>query len=330
MWRRTTAFLLALALSPFPSLPIAAAQDDNREASPLIVTTVVSSGLGADCKSGEGRLVQFRYTGAQPLRGYLVRFAFADGANGKVLKEQDIEEIRDSREPMITHGAEWTRILCATPKKIPGAATVTANVDFLKFADGSTWGPAALRESHQLIGALDGMDFLGETTELERFVSPISPELGPLPVADVQTQTIGPLRIESGVWRDERGQDMLAVAITNESPTAIRGYLLTTAFFDPSTGARIRRFSTKELETHGNPADYLAPGSSWVADPRKFSYLSNGSLASYKIQVDLVVFADGSTFGPKKSPESDEVLGMLHGIDAANVASRAAAANEPQ
>jgi hypothetical protein len=46
--------------------------------------------------------------------------------------------------------------------------------------------------------------------------------------------------------------------------------------------------------------------------------LPDGTPASYKITVDLVVFADGSTFGPKKSQESDEVLGMFDGIDAAN------------
>jgi hypothetical protein len=36
----------------------------------------------------------------------------------------------------------------------------------------------------------------------------------------------------------------------------------------------------------------------------------------------VVVFADGSTFGPKKSQESDEVLGMFNGIDAANLLNR--------
>jgi hypothetical protein len=50
--------------------------------------------------------------------------------------------------------------------------------------------------------------------------------------------------------------------------------------------------------------------------------LPDGTLASYKISVDLVAFADGSIFGPKKSAESDEVLGMLRGIDAANDSSR--------
>lgn len=201
--------------------------------------------------------------------------------------------------------------------------TVSARIDVLDFADGSIWGPASLAKSHELIGTLNGIDFQGHTTtQLERYVSPISTQAGPLPVRDVQTQTIGPLKIESGVWRDEHGQDMLAVDVTNESSFPIRAYLLTTSFFDPATGTRIRRFSTKELETHGNPADYLAPGATWVADPRKFSYLSDGTLASYKISVDLVAFADGSIFGPKKSAESDEVLGMLRGIDAANDSSR--------
>ena len=204
--------------------------------------------------------------------------------------------------------------------------TVTARIDVLDFADGSIWGPASLASSHDLIGTLNGIDFVGNTTtELARYVSPISPQQGPFPVTDVQTQTIGPLKIESGIWRDEHGQDMLAVNVTNESSTPIRGYLLVTSFFDPATGTSIRRVSTKELETHGNPADYLAPGATWVADPRKFSYLSDGTLASYKISVDVVAFADGSIFGPIKSAESQEVLGMLRGIDSANIYSRVAA-----
>jgi len=50
--------------------------------------------------------------------------------------------------------------------------------------------------------------------------------------------------------------------------------------------------------------------------------LPDGTLASYTITLDLVVFADGSMFGPKWSSESDEVLGMFQGIDAANPSSK--------
>jgi hypothetical protein len=105
---------------------------------------------------------------------------------------------------------------------------------------------------------------------LKKFVSPILPEQGPLPGGKVESQKIGPLRFDSGIWRDERGQDRLAVDVTNESETPVRGYLFTTTFFDPNRGANIRRVSTKELETQGSPSGYLAPGQTWVADPRKF------------------------------------------------------------
>jgi len=329
MLRKTTA-CLSLVLGLLASLQSVAAQKDaGPQSSPLDVTTQFSSGQAGDCKTGEGLVAQMHYTGAQPLRGYLIRFDLADSKTHKVLQKRVLQEIRDTHEPMIASGTEWTRTVCSMPKKMLGDSTaVTAKVDVLKFADGSTWGPLALRESHQLVGALDGMDFIAKTTELERFVSPILPERGPAPVEGVQTQTIGPLRIESGVWRDENGQEMIAAEVTNESDTPIRGYLFNTSFFDPVTGTRIRRFSTKELETHGNPSDYLAPGSSWIADPRKFSHLADGSPAPYTINLDLVVFADGSTFGPKKSQESDEVLGMFQGIDAANLAGRESSANK--
>jgi hypothetical protein len=330
MCRRITIFLFALVLSPSVFSQTAAAQDHQIEESPLKVTAQFSASPDADCTSGQNVVLQMHYMGTQPLRGYLVRLALTGSVTGKVLQERSIQDIRDSRETMITSGAEWTRTFCSTPKKIPGdSATLTATVDVLKFADNSIWGPAALRGSQQLIGTLDGMDFIEKTTELKKFVSPIQPQQGPLPAGDMESQTIGPLKFDSGVWHDDRRQDMLAVEVTNESTKPIRGYLFTTTFLDPNTGMRIRRVSTKELETQGNPSEYLAPGSAWVADPRKFSHLPDGTLAGYKITLDLVVFADGSIFGPIESRESDEVLGMFRGIDATNgVSQEALAAKE--
>jgi hypothetical protein len=230
---------------------------------------------------------------------------------------------------MILSRQAWTRIICSVPKKKLGdPTTLGAKIDALKFEDGSIWGPAELRESHQLISKLDGMDFIEKATELKKAVSPILPEQGPLPGGQVESQTIGPLKFDSGIWRDERGQDKLAVEVTNEGDTPVRGYLFTTTFFDPQSGVTIRRVSTKELETQGNPSGYLAPGQMWVADPRKFSILPDGSLASYKITLDLVVFANGSIFGPMKSQESAEVLGMFDGIDDAKRMGREATGNK--
>lgn len=323
-------FFQAVVLSLFAGPQTIAAQDKHEVApSPLRVTTQGLSGLDRGCKAGEGLIVQLHYTGEKALRGYVLRFDSSYHRDGKPINDEILEEVRGLRDPVILSGQEWTRIICSVPKKTLGdPATLSAKIDVLKFADGSTWGPAALHESHQLIGKLDGMDFIEKATELRKFVSPILPEQGPLPDANVESHTIGPLRFDSGIWRDERGQDKLAVEVTNESATPIRGYLFTTTFFDPKTGTTIRRVSTKELETQGNPSGYLAPGLTWVADPRKFSYLPDGSLASYKITLDLVVFADGSIFGPMHSLESDEVLGMFAGIDDAKRVSRDSTVNE--
>jgi hypothetical protein len=321
-------FLQMVILSLFAGSQSIATQDKQAAAPPLRVTTQGLLGLDRGCKAGEGLIVQLHYTGEKPLRGYVLTFDSADSGARKPLNDEILEEARGQREPLILSGQEWTRIICSVPKKILGdPTTLSAKIDVLKFEDGSIWGPAALRESHQLIGKLDGMDFIEKATELKKFVSPILPEQGPLPGGKVESQKIGPLRFDSGIWRDERGQDKLAVEVTNESETPVRGYLFTTTFFDPKTGTTIRRVSTKELETQGNPSGYLAPGQTWVGDPRKFSVLPDGSLASYKITLDLVVFANGSIFGPMKSQELAEVLGMFDGIDDAKRTSQDATGN---
>jgi hypothetical protein len=339
MRSKQTLFLFALALSPFVPVLNAAAQEEKVRADipPLGVTAEISTNLGAECNAGRGLVAHLHYVGAQPLRGYLVEFAFFDQATHKPIQTQSpqkvgnlresietrsIQEVRNSREPMIAGGAEWTRTVCSIPETGPGdALAVQARVDVLKFVDGSLWGPASLPESHQLIGTIDGMDFSVKTTDLLRYVSPILPRGGPVPAEDIQFQTVGPLRIESGIWHEENGTAMVAVEATNTGTSPIRGFVFATSFFDPNSGAKLRSVTTKELETQGNPSHYLLPGATWVTGPRKFSYLADGSRASYKITLDLVVFADGSTFGPKKGRESDEVLGMIRGIDSTNLSS---------
>jgi hypothetical protein len=325
-------FLFAIALGPVVSPQTATGQDDKIKIAvpPLNVTAHFSTAPVADCNSGNGLIVQFHYVGTKPLRAYLVSLAPAYSESVKALTKQTVQEVRDSREPIV-NGAEWTRTVCSVVNANAGPAVrVIPIVDALRFADGSIWGPGSLPESHQLFGTMDGMDFSVKTTDLLRYVSPILPRGGPVPVEDIQFQTIGPLRIETGVWHEESGTAMVAVEATNVGTAPIRGFVFATSFFDPNSGAPLRSVTTKELETQGNPSHYLLPGASWVAGPRKFSYLPDGSRASYKITLDLVVFADGSTFGPKRSRESDEVLGMFRGIDLMNLASHGASAAQSQ
>jgi hypothetical protein len=304
--------LPASAQSPFVSR--------DQAVSPLNVTTEFSSSVGAECDGGEGLVVQLQYTGAQPLRGYLVALYPRDSVTGRKLPLRAIQGFTSPLESMIATGTTWTRTVCAIPESVAGVSvTVTAKIDVLKFADGTIWGPAALSATHQLLGQFEGMDFVMGSSPEEKFVAPILPAGDPVPVQSPKSQTTGPVSIESGIWRDPANTDMLVLEITNASATPIRGYVFTISFIDPATGNYIRRVTTKEVETHGDPSDYLAPAGTWLASPRKFSHLDDGSLADYKIDLDYVVFADGSTFGPHKSRESDELQGMILGIEMAKV-----------
>jgi hypothetical protein len=314
------ALLLFLLAVPFSSSQITGAQQDPPKGAPkpadqpLAVTAELSTTPAPECGSSQALLLQFHYSGDKPLRGYLVRLVALNAAH-RAPVEQTVHEIRDSRDQMIVPGADWTRTVCSSISLAP-SQSVTTIVDFLKFPDGSAWGPMHLPESHELIGVMDGQDFAVKTTDLERYVSPLSPDTTPIPEEHLQFQTIGPLRFLSGIYHDPKNKECLAVEATNAGDAPIRAFVFTESFFDSATGARLRRVATKKLETHGNSTHYLLPGGTWLCDTRKFSYSSDGSLANYRITLDFVVFADGSTYGPKQSRESDEVLGMLRGIDA--------------
>lgn len=312
-------FLFFLVL-PFTSSQIAGAQQDPPKGTlkpidqPLAVTTELSATSVPEGGSSQALLLQFHYSGDKPLRGYLIRLLASDSANHAPV-EQTFHEIRDSRDQMSVPGSDWTRTVCSSIGLAP-SQSVTTIVDILKFPDGSAWGPMHLPESHELIGVMDGQDFSVKTTDLERYVSPLSPDTTPVPEEHLQFQTIGPLRFLSGIYRDPKGKECLAVEASNAGDVPIRAYVFIESFFDSVNGNRLRRVATKKLETHGDFTHYLQPGATWLSDVRKFSYSSDGSLADYTIILDFVVFADGSTYGPKQSRECDEVLGMLRGIDA--------------
>ena len=114
MRHKPTLLLFALALGPFMPALNAVAQDEKIkiEVRPLSVTAQFSTAPVADWNSGNGLIVQFHYVGTKPLRAYLVSLAPAYSDAVKALTKQTIQEVRDSREPIV-NGAEWTRTICS-------------------------------------------------------------------------------------------------------------------------------------------------------------------------------------------------------------------------
>jgi hypothetical protein len=195
---------------------------------------------------------------------------------------------------------------------------VNTSVDLLAFADGSTSGPASVRESNQVAGMFAGMNLVTRKNDTERaYLTPtsVTPPGNAVPIEQVGNSL--PVRFTALVNREESGQAFLVVNGTNIGGISIIGYEYKLSFFDHATGAFVKSVTTKLLATEGAP-DYLLPGATWASGGRKLPASSDGDLDKYSVTLDAVVLSDGRTLGPRRSREADELLGMVEGMQIAN------------
>ena len=106
----------------------------------------------------------------------------------------------------------------------------------------------------------------------------------------------------------------MVIQATNTGSVPVVGYEFKISFFDHGTGVLAKNVTTKALETHHVAADYLQPGQTRQSGGRKLPTSSDGELDTYTVTLDAVVLADGTTLGPRRSSEADELLGMVEGM----------------
>jgi hypothetical protein len=325
---RALAIVLLGAIVPMGSAFAQTSSYSPVEFNSLIRTTAYMTDVPSASCSTEALQVQTVYVGMRPLRGFVVLLHLKDPRTGEILSDPKgwnfpVQETVLPGQSLITTGDERTSTICRPPKSASiNSQEITATVDVLLFSDGPIAGPIESRISSMLVGQFDGMDFLNGTSKIEKYVSPAAQSAAakaqsPESETRGEPQAIGPLVLTPVIQHDEPGSDELVVEATNSSSQAIRGYVFKMSFFDANTGSFIRSVTTKEIETRGDPSKFLAPDGTWTSGPVKFSRSLDGSMASYKISLDLVVFANGALFGPRKSSESTEALGILRGIDLA-------------
>ncbi|HWB87323.1 MAG TPA: hypothetical protein VG675_24485 [Bryobacteraceae bacterium] len=109
-------------------------------------------------------------------------------------------------------------------------------------------------------------------------------------------------------------QDALLVELQNNSNKRIRGYVFQIVFLG-ADGKTIQTFTRSGLksERDGTPT-YIEPGAVSKTLPIGRPMV-NGQLADYKLSLDLVLFEDGSRWGPQALPESQKFLGYVEGVD---------------
>jgi hypothetical protein len=264
--------------------------------------------------------LDMRNNGDKPLRGYVLAVWYHDEGS-RYVQHQTVTKLIRPSEPVIMPGSQWHSAACGLSK---GADLndPKAQVDLLMYEDGETWGPVELAESNRFDGVSIGMNFAAGEDNVERgYVSATptnaDPTGEPVPVTDKTS----PLKFFASNDRDDHGNLVVDVEATNEGNVPVAGYEYAITFYDRETHDAIKSVTTKALETHGYPADYLQPGETWTSGGRKIPACANGEPATYAVTLDAVVFADGTVMGPQRSREALELVGMIQGIGAIKMAS---------
>lgn len=96
----------------------------------------------------------------------------------------------------------------------------------------------------------------------------------------------------------------LVISGTNTGEKVIRGYLVTVTFKDSVTSHTIKKL----INMQGSPRVRLLPGKTWVAKPKYIPLDSSGHLAPYVLDIDCIIFEDGTVIGPRKTNQTAELL----------------------
>jgi hypothetical protein len=97
----------------------------------------------------------------------------------------------------------------------------------------------------------------------------------------------------------------ISIEATNVSAKAILGYVISVAFYDSKKNTQIHTLTNLEasaLKRRNNQS--LPPGSSWLSQPKHIPWTSDGNNSQASVDIDLVIFIDGTTWGPAKTARS--------------------------
>lgn len=160
-------------------------------------------------------------------------------------------------------------------------------------------------------------------SEVERMLRSCLTVLALLPAISAQTPSIDPVPIEvagkiSAIdtqrWQGFREGPGLFMTVQNVSGRAIQGYAFETTFTDPASGGRVGPGRSHSTYKQASMGVELAPGAKReLVKPYPVPITANGVPANYSFNVDLVVFADGTTWGPGKTQTAKQLLSQIQG-----------------
>jgi hypothetical protein len=130
----------------------------------------------------------------------------------------------------------------------------------------------------------------------------------------IGAQTLPPIEvtgyispIDAQVWAGMSGPGLF-MTIQNTSGREIQGFAFDTVFADPQSGKHLP--PNHEHSAYKPPANgVLLAVNGKMSEPKPYPVpISAGAPAIYSFTVDLVVFGDGTTWGPAKTRAAQQLL----------------------
>jgi hypothetical protein len=144
-----------------------------------------------------------------------------------------------------------------------------------------------------------------------------------LPIISAQTPSTDPApvdvtgkisAIDTQVWQGSREGPGLFMAARNISGRGIRGYAFETIFTDAGSGERVGPRMSHSTYKEPQLGVALTPGAQQdLVKPYSVPITESGIPAIYSFNIDLVVFEDGSTWGPGKTQAARQLLSRIQG-----------------
>ena len=120
--------------------------------------------------------------------------------------------------------------------------------------------------------------------------------------------------IDTQVWQGFSEGPGLFTTVQNVSGRGIQGYAFETTFTDAASGERIGPHRSHSTYKQPSLGVALASGAKQeLAKPYPVPLAAYGVPGNFYFNIDLVVFEDGTTWGPGKSSSAKQLLSRIRG-----------------
>jgi hypothetical protein len=282
--------------------------------------TIAPTNGAPDGPSGPALALQVKNVSTKSILAYSIQILFTNPETGKVGSKRGSSttfiDPSGQSHPMLPGAIENWPKPAPFPRIAAGIAMqYTSSVDLVIFDDGTTWGPGTAVGSQQMLQNVQ-LWLANHSAGAASQARAVSKETTPKAVTNT-LDVPSPLEIIvtsksflKGAPPNYRPYGELTFEVKNVSRKDILAYSISGVFTDPQTGRGVwSDASTATLVDQNGQAHYLVPGQMQTdSETMQYPISAASVVPANSIGIDLVVFADGTTWGPAKMGHTQQML----------------------